>query len=445
MEEPQLLNIDETQPIQYCIPHWLRDEQIKLSTNRIKKRIEERMEKRDDDVAIVCFGPSLNDTWEEIKKFKYIFSCSGAHKFLIDRGIIPTWHVEVDPRPHKIQLIGQPHKDVEYLIASSCHPKVFDHLSEYNVKLWHIFSNEIEAFRVLPTGEWSLTGGSSVGLRALVMARFFGFTNLHIFGMDGCEGKSGKHADVHPMQPTGHSIVEYGGVSYKTTPSLLECAKQTFRELNLLKDVRPKFYGEGLVQSMFKNYKPKYSEGEIYIAVNKPELISEEYKKLNCKLHEDDLTYGVYGATHTQAIMKLAAGLKTTRILDYGCGKGYLAKSIPYPIWEYDPAIPGKDEIPRDADLVVCTDVLEHIEPDRLLFVLNNLKQCTKKMGFFTIHTGASTKFLSDGRNAHLIQENQEWWTKKLSKFFTIPTGAIIVKEPVLYVLVFPKELEGKL
>lgn len=422
----------------YCVPFWVRDENIKSANARIRARIQPVATVRDEPVAIVCFGPSLNDTWEQVKNFKHVISCSGSHKFLIDRGIVPEFHVEVDPRPHKVKLIGEPHKDVTYLIASTCCPEVFDHLEGYNVKLWHVFSNEDDAIRTLPHGEWALTGGCSVGLRAMTIARFLGFTDQHIFGMDGCEGKTGKHAADHPMQAKDSQPCEYHGVTYYTTPGFLESAKGTFHELNQMPDVKATFYGEGLVQAMAKDYVPDHSlQGKAVIGFNKPALISAEYRQLNEQLHKENLAYGVGGGKHADTVLKMAESIKTHSILDYGCGKGYLAKAIPFPIWEWDPAIPGKDEPPRPADLVACTDVLEHVEPDKLNFVLDDIRRCTKQVAFLTIHTGPARKQLADGRNAHLIQKNKDWWKKQLSKFFTV--GKIMEVGQELYVVAAPK------
>jgi hypothetical protein len=436
-----ILDIDKKYDVRYCIDLWLRDEQIKLAIARTDKRIIYEDVLRPEPVAVVCFGPSLADTWEKVKDFKYIFTCSGSHKFLLERGIVPTWHVEVDPRAHKVQLIGTPHKDVEYLIASTCHPKVFDHLEGFNVKLWHVFDNADDAFRMLPKGDWAITGGSSVGLRAMTMARFFGFTDLHIFGMDGCEGATGKHAAEHPNQPKDHSIVEINGIQFRTTVSMMTCAKQTFHELNQLKDCKTKFYGEGLVQELAKSYVPEHVKGSIFIGISKPETISADYCELNRKLHKDNLAYGVGGGKHAPTVLKLAESLKTHSILDYGSGKGYLAKAIPFPIWEYDPAVPEKSESPRPADLVVCTDVLEHIEPEKLHFVLDDLRRCTKQIGYFVIHTGPSSKTLADGRNSHLIQQNKDWWTMKLKKFFVLAKKSVMESGPLLYCIVSPKPI----
>jgi uncharacterized Rossmann fold enzyme/SAM-dependent methyltransferase len=418
---PKYLDINQELKVTYCIPTFLRDLQIKIAIEKVKGRIQPRYEKRADPIAVVCFGPSLNDTWEQIRNFKYIITCSGAHKFLVERGIIPTFHCDVDPRPHKVKLIGQPHKDVEYLIASACHPKMWDHLTGYNVKLWHVFDSAEEGLRILPPGEWALMGGSSVGLRALSIARFLGFTDLHIFGMDGDIGKSGMHADKHPNQPPGYSLVVYDGVEYKTTPSLLECARQTFKELDQMPDVSVVFYGEGLVQAMAKKWQKKAPTGKrVDLAFAKPELISPEYRELNRRLHQDEPLFGTNAAKYAPVVLDLSKALKTTSILDYGAGKGLLASNLPFPIWEYDPAISGKQTCPRPADIVTCIDVLEHIEPDKLDFVLDDLRRCVRKVGFFVISQGSAQKTFPDGRNTHLIQQGKGWWEKKLAKFFEI-------------------------
>jgi len=442
----QVLDVHTKQPVSYCIPLWLRDEQIRQNSARIAARIEPFVGRREDAIAVVCFGGSLNETWEQVRSFRYVMSCSGAHKFLIERGLVPTWHVEVDPRAHKVGLIGPPHVDVEYLIASTCHPTVIDHLAGFNVKLWHVFDATEDGHRLIPHGEWALTGGCDVGLRALTIAAFLGFRDLHVFGMDQSAGteaapREARHAADHPHSRQKFAVTEYEGVRYLTTPSMLEAARQLAHELDQMPSVQTTFYGDGLAQHMMRHYQPKpvrdtrpFLTG---IAANKPRLISTEYADLNARLHRDNLAYGVGGGKHAKTVLQLCDRLKTTSVLDYGCGKGYLAKALPFPIWEYDPAIPGKQESPRPADLVVCTDVLEHIEPDKLAFVLDDLRRCTRKVGYFVIHTGPAAKTLPDGRNTHLIQQGRRWWEKKLRTFFQI--GRVYEVGPELWFVVAPK------
>lgn len=146
--------------------------------------------------------------------------------------------------------------------------------------------------------------------------------------------------------------------------------------------------------------------------------ISEEYRALNRKLHED-LSY--YGAGHQTAqwypkIAQFAQFIKASSVLDYGCGKGKMRKELQsLMIVPYDPSVPEFNHEPEPHDLVVCLDVLEHIEPELLDAVLDDLLRCTKIAVFFTIHLGPAQKVLADGRNAHLIQKPVGWWLEKLT------------------------------
>lgn len=148
-------------------------------------------------------------------------------------------------------------------------------------------------------------------------------------------------------------------------------------------------------------------------------LITEEYRKQNAALHEARKDYGAYSARWAVDILEVCQKHGCENILDYGCGKGALKEALDLPVIEYDPAIEGKTKaIP--CDLVACTDVLEHIEPDCLEEVLKHIYAMTQKALFFNISTVPAKKFLSDGRNAHLIIENPEWWREKLEPRFEI-------------------------
>jgi FkbM family methyltransferase len=432
------LDINTKQNVTYCIPDELRDEQIKINCAKVSGRVQGAIQLTGEPIALVGFAPSLQQTWEQIRNFKVVMTCSGAHKFLVERGIIPTYHLDLDPRPHKVTMLGTPQKETEYLIASTVHPNYLDALNGYNVKLWHIFANEEEAARVLPRGEWMLAGGSSVGSRCMTMARFLGYTNLHIFGMDGSMTEKDSHTTEHPNRPKKAFETEYEGVKYLTTPSMLHVAKETFSELDQMADVTATFYGEGLIQHMARNYVPK-KQRSTNIAFNKPELISDEYRRLNWELHQSHPTYGMGGGKHAQVVQQLSEQLKTTSILDFGCGKGMLAKALPFPIWEYDPAIPEKSAYPKSADIVVCTDVLEHIEPDKINIVLDELRRLTKQVGYFVVSTRQAVKTYSNGQNTHLIVKDKKWWEAKLAKFFTIGTVIEKEKEYELHIMVSPK------
>ena len=149
--------------------------------------------------------------------------------------------------------------------------------------------------------------------------------------------------------------------------------------------------------------------------------ITEDYRKANQRLHESNSKYGTSGAKWTKKAAELISQTKAASVLDYGCGKGLLKAGLPEAnIREYDPAIPGKDAEPQPADLVICTDVLEHIEPDCLDDVLSHLRQVSLRYAFVNIATRPAVKSLEDGRNAHLIIEAPAWWKTRIEKYFHI-------------------------
>lgn len=80
--------------------------------------------------------------------------------------------------------------------------------------------------------------------------------------------------------------------------------------------------------------------------------------------------------------------------------------------------IPELSERPTQHDLVVCSDVLEHIEPECVVSVLLDLQSLTKKVLFIDVATRPAKKILPDGRNAHLIQLLGGWWLTELIHFF---------------------------
>jgi hypothetical protein len=173
------------------------------------------------------------------------------------------------------------------------------------------------------------------------------------------------------------------------------------------------------------------------VALRSFDVISRPYRDLQFELHARPQGYGGKGARWASTVLEIKAGYGCHSILDYGCGRGSLGDALllatgsrPY---EYDPAVPGKDTLPMFADLVVCTDVLEHIEPDKLGNVLEHLHLITRRALFLVISTRASNKTLADGRNAHLIVEPGDWWRARVEEAgFTVhePPGVHPVKTP---------------
>ena len=148
-------------------------------------------------------------------------------------------------------------------------------------------------------------------------------------------------------------------------------------------------------------------------------VCSPEYQEILQKEHSKG-RWGVTAESLIEDIKEIMQRYNVTEVLDYGCGAGGFKKALNDPtveVYEYDPGILGKEESPDPSDFVICIDVLEHIEPDKIKDVLKDLRRVTRGVGYFTISTIPARRILSDGRNAHLIVENYDWWMDKLKDF----------------------------
>lgn len=153
-------------------------------------------------------------------------------------------------------------------------------------------------------------------------------------------------------------------------------------------------------------------------------LITEDYRKMQQELHRNP-NYGVASVAYAGLVADVIRAQNARELLDYGAGKGRLGETlrqhnIPIAVRHYDPAIPEWSARPEPCQLVACIDVLEHIEPDCLANVLDDLKRVTAGFGVFTVHTGPAVKVLADGRNAHLIQKPSAWWLPQFMARFEL-------------------------
>lgn len=156
-------------------------------------------------------------------------------------------------------------------------------------------------------------------------------------------------------------------------------------------------------------------------------LISEDYRRMQAELHKNP-NYGVASVTYAPLVAQVLDQVGADELLDYGAGKGRLGETLranmgrPLKIHHYDPAIPQWSAPAAPCGFVACIDVLEHIEPDLLDNVLDDLQRVTAGVGVFTVHTGQAAKVLLDGRNAHLIQQPPSWWLPKFMARFELVT-----------------------
>lgn len=157
--------------------------------------------------------------------------------------------------------------------------------------------------------------------------------------------------------------------------------------------------------------------------VKSASTFSDQYQAQQKSLHQDS-RYGRASVGFSPLIVDIIERTGFRSVTDYGAGKCRLRdelvkKIAQFSYFPFDPAFPEYG-IPQAAELVVCIDVLEHIEPEYLETVIAELASITTHVGFFSIHTAPATKTLSDGRNAHLIQQPASWWLLRLLPHFDV-------------------------
>jgi len=150
------------------------------------------------------------------------------------------------------------------------------------------------------------------------------------------------------------------------------------------------------------------------------QIISNYMKKQNNIFHKEREDWGKKGKKWSKGIKYIVKKYNYESVVDYGAGKCMLGKNLSdfVEVQSYEPAFESTDIKPTPSDFVVCTHVLEHVEPEFLENVLDNLKYLAKKGLLISVDSGPSGKLLPDGRDSNLIQEDISWWFNKLKEYF---------------------------
>jgi hypothetical protein len=155
-------------------------------------------QRNDLEAVLVGSGPSVKDEINNLKSKRknpkfFFFGIKGGHDFLLENGIEPHFGLAVDPleKIHKENILRKA-KDCKYFIASQCHPTLFDTLKNRGetVVIWHLLTDNLMKWSQeldSPIHQhYMIPGGSTSGLRAIVLAYAMGFRKFHLYGYDSC-------------------------------------------------------------------------------------------------------------------------------------------------------------------------------------------------------------------------------------------------------------------
>lgn len=414
--------------------------------------------------VMVCGGPSLSDHLEEVRAKalqtdKYLVVCSNmTAAYLLEHDITPHVHFILDPQEKKRFDVasGKTSQNTQYWINAACHPSVFSALSEQGIKPFMFLADfdaeglatkaVTESMRPGQAGMMAIQGGTMAGLRAMNLADALGFRRMEYYGFDATVQVVDGRARPYAYEKTrGETIITVTcDLCVETFDTTLVFQKQVNEFLRWRLNMPwldVEIIGGGLIAHRYAHVQAVERARKRGSARFTP-----EYKAMQLELHSRG-NYGVTGAQYVptifHAIAQLAKRHGSVKVLDYGSSSGATMKAVKEHLWLppcvedhcYDPFVEEFAADPEPADLLICTDVLEHVEPECTVAVLDHIAALTRRIAFFSISLKPAGKVLSDGRNAHINLPGDEFWLKQLKCRFVLSEAKISKEGGVLLVV----------
>ena len=232
--------------------------------------------------VLVAGGPSMKDCLPQIRDHKRrgarIVTVNNAWRTLTAAGITPDVHVMLDARPENVDFLNGAPSGVRYLLASQCHPSLFDALADQEVCMWHNGFGDCDDIRAILEPYWDgenarpirlIPGGGTVGLRSLFLIAYSGYKKIHVYGMDSSFHGDEHHAyaqplnDADPTQVVALRDPETGSIRrYRCAPWMLRQAEEFKWHWRDLEDlgVRLFVHGKGLVPDIAKDMRKRARE-----------------------------------------------------------------------------------------------------------------------------------------------------------------------------------------
>ena len=213
-------------------------------------------------VSLVGSGPSVKDTYKDLQGD--VIAINGAIGFLLDKGIVPKWAMLWDAADI-VERFAVPHSEITYLVASRCHPKVFDRLRDCKIVVWHAsgdlniveLMNRPEVIAKQPCEEPLINGGTAGVTRCMLLATTLGYRDIHIFGGDSSYAEDGStHVAGGSLVPEKNVIISLGDNPpsyFRTTPewcAQVEEYRALYTILTCTNNVKLDVHGEGLMRAM---------------------------------------------------------------------------------------------------------------------------------------------------------------------------------------------------
>lgn len=379
---------------------------------------------------VVGGGPSAADYFDEINETVMqggLFALNNAGRWLIERGRHPDFVVLYDARPQMAEMIPENGSvGTWYYVSSQCDPAVFDTLRErgYYFTMFHALNGDgsLEAIRECDPGALILGDACTVGIQTLNLLSALGYHKATLYGYDSSWRKGEKHAY---KQPGGLNDDQkprqfmFQGMTYETSGAMAHQAQEFINRLPQWRGagLHIEVKGEGLLPDMWR------------AEVGDGSLEQREARKYQKMWTHKSYRFVSPGEDLADLVRKWLPG--KARVVDFGCGTGRLAAKmqdwghrvlgvdfatnclddevmIPFCIanlWDLPETVSGTHG--------VCTDVMEHIPPEKVDAVLTNIRRAVPK-AFFNIATTLDAHGAVIGERLHLTVKPESWWVEKL-------------------------------
>lgn len=240
--EPRLPTDDET-----CKRHVAEN---------IGRDLREAVSRR--KLTVIANGPSALLYFGQQPQFlSPVLALNGALGACLEHGVRPDYWAACDPQALVADFLpADPPNDLTYLVASKCHPLVFDKLRGRDVLIWHLKDQACE-------GRLRIPPSCSVTMSAMWLMHRMGYTDFDIWGWDGCWLDDRHHAGSGNIGTTHEPIhANLGGVLaadgevtggrvFKTTRSWLaemQAAEQFFHLADYF-DLGITIHGDGMMRA----------------------------------------------------------------------------------------------------------------------------------------------------------------------------------------------------
>lgn len=373
----------------------------------------------DGHAIIVGGGASLADNLESIRwrvgLEQKLFALNNSAKYLYEHGFSPDYQVIVDAREHNKNFVEHIYAN-EALLASQCHPAVFD--AAKNVTLWHPVIEGIENYLPDVDFEYAMVGGgTTVGLSSMCLAYAMGYRKIHLYGFDSSHKDEAGHAYEQPENEKEPVVkVRAYGRNFDCSLAMAYQA-ELFPECcnNLIKlGCVITCDGDGLLPWSMKHMfsEPMHMEEE------------DKYKAMWANPEYRNFSPGELIADKAVEVMGVT---KKDSVIDFGCGSGRGGNRISELVGCFVKQVDFADNC-RDADAILpfevkdlskpirlhakfgyCTDVMEHIPPDQVDQVIKNIMDCVWSC-FFQISLIHDDMGVLIGQHLHLTVKPFEWW-----------------------------------